>query len=103
MNELKKLWDAHIQVKFPKGYAGTEVEGIDLMLLDTFTSGCISTFLDRNGNLDLWRTAILGVCYRDLAIVNRELEGDVLEYFILLENMAKLVLQGVIRNSKSDV
>ena len=80
--------------------AGLEINEIDLVLLDADTARCISTFLARDGELDLWRTAVLGICYHDLAVINAQIDQNALEYFLRLEEMAKLVLQKVARKSK---
>jgi len=89
------LWREHVQAPFPEGLAGQEVAGICITSLDTFTAGCIDTFISRAGNLDLWRTAVLGLCYRDLAMVVCELEGEDRQYFGRLEQLARMVLEAV--------
>ena len=97
MKDINRLWNDHLNSGFPDEYTCAEVEGIDLVLLDADTAGCISTFIHNKGKLDLWRTAILGKCFRDLAIVNREINSNIDEYFFRLEHLAKLVLQDIIK------
>jgi hypothetical protein len=87
------LWGAYRFEPFPRGVAGRKVRGIDLAMLDTFTAGCIQTFVDRKCKLDLWRTAILGRCYRDLSVVSSGLKGPAKAYFRRLEVLSGLVLQ----------
>ena len=99
---IEELYKEHLNKKFPAGYGGEEINGIDLALLDADTAGCIDTFLTQrriNNNLDLWRTAILGICYRNLSVVVQELTGEAKEYFKALETMARLTLEAI-RNAE---
>ena len=91
--EIIQLWNERLSLTFPEGYGGKEIEGIDPALLDGDIAGCIQTFIKNKGKLDLWRTAILGLCYRDVSIVVEKIEEDVKEYFRRLEILSKLVLQ----------
>jgi hypothetical protein len=99
---IERLWSDHFFVPFPDGWAGREVRGVDITLLDSYTSGCVSTFLSRDGMLDLWRTAVLGLCYRDLSIVLTELDGGARTYFARLEELARLVLEAVCAGARQD-
>ena len=98
---IEQLWQEHRAAVFPAGYTGKEVEGIDLALLDSDTAGCILTFLKNGGELDLWRTAILGLCYRDASIVARSLSGEAYDYFLRLETLSRLVLEAVREAAKT--
>jgi len=64
-------------------------------IVDTFAVGCIHTFIACRGKLDLWRTAILGLCYRDLGVALVGLQGDARTYVQRLERLARLVLESV--------
>jgi hypothetical protein len=97
---VAKLWAKFMRLGFPKRAVGRKVNGVDLMSLDTYTAGCVTTYINR-GRLDLWRTAILGLCYRDLASVSTKLKGPERAYFALLEEVAGLVLGGVRDGAKS--
>lgn len=96
---LKALWAEFETVEFPRSLAGKEVAGIDLVLMDSSAAGCIQTFVEREGCLDTWRTAILGRCYRELAIATAELPGRARAYFARLERLAGLVLDAIIAQS----
>ena len=78
------------------------MDGIDLSSLETFTAGCISSFLAHQGKLDNWRTSVLGLCYRDLSVVNRKIEGSALDFFMRLEILARSVLEAV-RDATKDL
>ena len=78
---------------------GEDVEGIDFVLLDADIAGCVSTFLGNRGRLDLWRTAVLGLRYRDVRYVLPQLDEEGRVYFSRLEVLAKLVLQAVAENA----
>ena len=95
MDQIQILWQQHFEAPFPAGCRGAEVEGTDLVLLDADTAGCVQTFLQMDGHLDLGRVAALGLCYRELAISLRTLKGEAHAYFSRLENLARLVLQAV--------
>jgi hypothetical protein len=92
---IEALWREHSADRFPEGLAGEEVDGICVTSLDTFTAGCLSTFFSRRGSLDLGRTAILGLCYRDLSVVVAGLKGEQRRYFARLEQLARMVLEAV--------
>ena len=79
-----------------------EVRGIDLVMIDADTAGCISTFLSRDRTLDTWRLAILGLCYRNLSVVVGELDGGARVYFSRLENLAGLVLRAIAAKGERD-
>jgi len=100
MDEIQMLWQQHNAAALPDGCRGVGVEGTDLVMLDADTAGCVQTFLERSGQLDLYRVAILGLCYRELAVALRVLEGDAQEYFGRLEKLARLVLEAVAHETK---
>ena len=97
---IENLWNEHMQRVFPKGYAGQEIQGFDLVLLDTETAGCIDTFLHDahkyKYRLDEPRIAMLGTCYRALAIIQPFLTSEeAKEYFSRLGRMAGLILDWI--------
>jgi len=70
-------------------------------MLDADVAGCVDTFLSR-GNLNLFQTAILGLCYRDLSYLIPMLSEEGKAYYRRLELLAELVLKAVAtRNHKS--
>jgi hypothetical protein len=42
---IEDLWNEFQRTAFPKSCEGGEIQGIDLVLLDTYPAGCISTFI----------------------------------------------------------
>lgn len=97
---LEELWQEHKNIRFPSEHGGEEIEGIDLALLDGDIAGCVETFIKRR-KLDLQRTAVLGLCYRDCSVAVRGLDGSAKDYFLRLERLAMLVLQSVIEMEKA--
>jgi len=95
MSDIQNLWEEHRQAGFPGACRGVEIEGTDLVLLDSTAAGCVQTFLARGGELDLGGVATLALCYRELAVVARALQGEARGYFARLESLARLVLQAV--------
>jgi hypothetical protein len=49
------LYEAHLNALFPSRWRGADVAGSDMILLDSFPSGCISVWLAQAGVLDDWR------------------------------------------------
>jgi hypothetical protein len=92
---LKTRWQAYVKASFPEGLAGEEVADVEVTSLHAYTAGCIDTFIRRGGRLDKWKTAVLGLCYRDLAVVVLGLKGERRDYFGRLEQMAGIVLAAV--------
>jgi len=102
IKEIENLWKILKSMPYPKGYIGYLIDNIDLTLLDTVTAGCITTFLSREGRLDIWCTAILGLCYGELTVVTNKLDGIALDYFQRFEIIARLVLETV-RDTNKDL
>ncbi|MBP9758364.1 hypothetical protein KBD45_01605 [Candidatus Dojkabacteria bacterium] len=93
MDEIARIWEIHKQSKYPKGFGGHEIDGIDLTLLDCDIAGCVSVFLSHNHELDKKRIATLSQCYRDITIVLNKLSEPELSYFSRLEKLASLILK----------
>ena len=94
MKDLGKSWDEFRAKPFPEGYAGEEIEGICLASLDTFTAGCIDTFVDKR-RLDRKRISVLNDCAKDLNIVVEHLDGEAKGYFEHLLTLANRILAAV--------
>lgn len=97
---IEELWQEHLRAPFPAGCRGRDIEGIDFVMLDADVAGCVSTFLTRQGSLDLWRTATLGMCYRDATYVLPRMPAEARPYFERLERLASLVLNAVREEAK---
>ena len=98
---IEQLWSEHKLAAFPQGCRGKDINGIDLVMLDADVAGCVDTFLSR-GNLNLFQTAVLGLCYRNLTYSIPMLSEEGKAYYRRLELLAKLVLKAVaISNQKS--
>src|SRR5687768_32389 len=92
--QIDRLWTEHYDLPFPEGLADEE-NGIDLLSLDSYIAGCVSTFIDR-GDLDVGRTAVLGICYGEVVAVRASIDHEGNEYFGRLEKLAELVLRSVV-------
>ena len=95
MDELTRLWEEHREVPFPDDCRGEEVEGVDLIGLDSTAAGCVASFLARSGPLDRERAEVLRVCRREAEAVAGSLEGPGREHFERLARLAALVLSEV--------
>jgi len=94
MNQmLMELWSEHSVARFPKGYGGTDVNGICVSSLDTYATGCISTYVGKNsGHLDVERFLILQKCQKELALILPDVDKKAYEYFNRLHQLCLLVI-----------
>jgi hypothetical protein len=99
---IKVLWQEHLNADFPPECRGADINGIDLVMLDADTAGCVSSFLHHGHRLDIWRLAVLGICYHHLAVVSRDLTDEAKEYFFRLENLAGLVIREMQNSSAQE-
>ena len=96
MNTGFDLLKKHLGSPYPNGYRGTEIKGIDLVMLDADTVGCITSYYGRFGNLkklDPKRQEILKLCRDALAVVVKDTEGYAKEYFQGLLTLTEIVLK----------
>ena len=96
---IEELWHEHRAASFPKGFRGKDVNGIDFVVLDSQIAGCVSAFVER-GELSTYRTAVLGLAYRNTTSVLPALIQDGAAYFWRLERLAELVLKQVAKKSQ---
>ena len=96
---IEDIWKEHREAAFPSVCRGHDVEGIDVVMLDADIAGCVSTYLRRR-QLDLWRTAVLGVCYRNVTYVLERMPVQSRVYFERLERLARMVLDAVREQTK---
>lgn len=92
MDELRELWRQHVADPFPDGCRGTEVHGVDLVMLDADVAGCIDTYLGSSGKLDQQRLAILDRCRAEARSIVPRLSDQAKSYFARLERMAGLIV-----------
>ncbi len=100
LKDLGQLWRDHCACGFPQG-CYEERGSVDLVSLDTFTAGCVSTFLDRKGRLDPKRRKVLLACRSDLRRTLDKLDGEERDCFLKLAELAEGVLQ-FLRAHKAD-
>ena len=93
LGEIARRWEAFRVKPFPD--ITPEIEKSDLVLIDTYSAGCISVFVANQGKLDRERIDILRSCAADLDPVTNRLTGDAEEYFTELSQLSHLILQFV--------
>ena len=98
---IEELWKEHQSASFPESYSGKDVNGIDFVMLDADVAGCVDTFVS-TGNLNLYQTAVLGVCYRDLNFIMPILNEEGRDYYWRLERIAELVLKAVAETNRKE-
>ena len=85
-------WNEWTKIPFPDGASQLDINGVDLIEIDTFSSGCISAYVDNRGKLDRDRIEILRNCTGDLDSILGELTGEIGDYFSELSNISHQVL-----------
>lgn len=98
---IEQLWSEHQSAAFPQGYRGKDINGVDFVMLDADVAGCVDTFV-RRGNLNLFQTAILGLCYRNLTSLLPAFSEEGKVYYGRLELLAELVLKAVAATNRKD-
>lgn len=68
-DEVTRMWDAHVRTPFPPALRGAEIAGIDMVLLDADTAGCVRSWLSSAGRLDARRRAAIASCLAELNTV----------------------------------
>src|SRR6516165_9742459 len=91
--EVAQLWQGHREASFPARLRGADVVGVDMVLVDAFTAGCISTWLDQDGRIDDRRWDVLADCEQQLLRVIAKLDDDATAYYQRLLDMTALVLE----------
>lgn len=90
-NAVARLWQEHILALFPSGQRGKVLAGTDMVLLDTYTAGCVSTWQKNHGSLDEGRHRILLSCLEDLdKILPLLTDAHEVRYYQRLHDLAKL-------------
>ncbi|MGI8467266.1 MAG: hypothetical protein ACR2N3_02330 [Pyrinomonadaceae bacterium] len=87
MKKLKKSWNEFLKKPFPDNCVGKTMEGVELTSLDTFSAGCINSFIDNKGNLNQQQIQTLNDCVRKLhKVVDllAEAEKDYFEHLLYL-------------------
>ena len=95
LNNIQKVWQDFLSTPFPERCSGVEVAGIELASLDSFTAGCIDSFVSNDGQLDAERISILKKCARDIDLVVPMLEGEAIDYFEQLQLVSNEILRVV--------
>ncbi|MFG2716674.1 hypothetical protein ACGFX2_40125 [Streptomyces goshikiensis] len=84
---LARMWDEHLKAPFPQAAYWSEIEGEDLVLLDTETAGCVISTL--NGRLDDRLHRVLLRCLEVLDKVVPLIEDEeAVRYYRRLRDMA---------------
>ena len=93
LKEIRAMWDKWKAIPFPEDHASEDVAGICVTSLDTFTAGCIDTFISRRGRLDSHRISVLVECRKELELVVKNLDGAAQAYFKDLLLISESVLR----------
>jgi hypothetical protein len=89
---IEQLWKIHASRPFPRALAGEEIDGQDLVLLDSSAAGCIATFVGAS-SLDAARLRVLGDCAQGLSRICPKLSDEHRVYFETLREISERVLR----------
>lgn len=98
MNEIIKDWEVFKETPFPSSAVDVEIDGYDLVSLDTYMAGCIDTFIVNKGSLDIECQKILEKCLAEVHSVIPRLDGHAKEYFIQLSLLGIGVVSWLSKN-----
>jgi len=90
-------WNVWTKISFPAGASDIEIDGVDLISIDTFAAGCISTFVGNQGKLDQEIIDILRTCTSELDLILGRLTGDIKDYFTELSALSHKILKSANR------
>ena len=92
---IEQLWEVHAGRPFPRALAGEEIDGQDLVLLDSSAAGCISAFVGDSGvhSLDSGRLRVLSDCVQGLSRACPQLPDEHRVYFDTLREISERVLR----------
>ena len=84
-------WNAFCDLQFPTGCVELDPNGVCLALTDTYTAGCITSYLSTSLSIDKRNT--LKRCRDDLALaLDTSLPDHIQSYFLELQHIANAVL-----------
>ena len=92
MDELIKNFHDHIAAPFPKNLTGEEIEGIDLVLLDSESAATIDKYITHRRYLSEEEIKTANRCNEELEIVIGKLEGTNKDYFTSLYSIIQEIL-----------
>ncbi|WP_405842403.1 hypothetical protein OG528_29105 [Streptomyces platensis] len=88
---ISRLWQEFRKAPFPARLRGVELAGEDMVLLDAYLTGCVSTWVNNGARLNAARLRILREC---LTVLERVLplltDAEGRDYYERLHHMAGL-------------
>ena len=92
-SNLKAQWETFCELPFPSECAGEQIEGIDLVSLDTFAAGCVERCVDAPQRFDPDCNRILTNSLYELEVVVANTEGEAFAYFEQLRTLIRSILE----------
>lgn len=90
--KLLRLWVEVRASAFPESCLGRELDGIDLMSLQTYATGCVSLYVGNACSLDAKRAKMLKTTLEQLNQVVPQLDGEARVYFDKLRQLTAQVV-----------
>ena len=101
MEHLRTIYERLMQEAFPSE-RGKEVEGVDLVLVDSDTMGIASKFFGSKGHLKADDLRMLGECYSELKQIVPNLDKSERQYFASMKQLAQEMLEFASRSKLSE-
>lgn len=93
LDAVTRLWDAHMRAAFPARLRGMDLVGIDMVMLDADTAGCVSSWLHNRGAFDSGRREVIASCIADLnRVLPALIDRQEIAYYTRLREMAMATL-----------
>jgi hypothetical protein len=93
---LSELWAEHCKETFPQGYGGKDVGGVCVTSIDSYVSGCVSSYLKhKEKSIDVELYQRLQKCGMEIEKVLLCTTGEANKYFSRLYEMYKLVVSSI--------
>lgn len=90
---ISELWIEHSQAIFPKGYGGKDVNGVCVTSIDTYATGCVSSYIgNEKRDIDIERYQVLQKCKNGLGEILPYIEGEAFTYFNRLHEMCCIII-----------
>ena len=95
MKQLVSSWEEFMRKPFPSNLAGENINGVDLVEVDSYTAGCITTYIETKGTLDQEHKKILKKCLEEIQAVIPLLKNEEQKYFSMLFSIGNTVIKGM--------
>lgn len=95
MDKITKMWNEFLKIPFPDNLAEMETTRFELLDIDFSMGGCISTYVENEGKLDVLKINIIRKCMKELNLLIPKMNEEYKEYFSNLHKLGYLIVEEV--------